>query len=232
MRIVVIEDEEVAADRLCRLTRKILGERQASIRVLPTLASAAEHLVSRSVDLVFLDLNLQGRDGFRVLEQAVAGSFQTIVVSAQHDQALRAFEFGVLDFVAKPYDEQRLRKALDRLASAGALPAQRLKYLAVRRGTEVVPVAIDDVLFIKGADDYSEIHRRDGTRVLHGKTLSALEKLLPQRFERVHRSYIVDTAAIESISGGAGGRYTVRLAAGGEVPVSRSRIARLRDRFG
>jgi len=188
VRLVVVEDEEVAAGRLIRLTEKILGPGQFSVTHKTTLEDALEHLEHHIVDLLFLDLNLDGRDGFRLLSLAAAGAFQTIIVSAQHDQALRAFEYGVTDFVAKPYDENRLRQAIQRVTSREDFLKGRLRYLAVRKGAEILPIAVADVVFAQGADDYTEIHCGDGSKPLHNKTLSALEHLLPAQFQRVHRS--------------------------------------------
>ena len=180
-------------------------------------------------DLLFLDLNLNGRDGFRVLNMAVAAPFQTIIVSAQHDQALRAFEYGVTDFVAKPYDENRLRQAIQRATSReGALRA-RLRYLAVKKGAEIIPITLRDVLFAKGADDYTEIHCADGSQHLHNKTLNALQHLLPDHFQRVHRSYIVNTKMVESYRSEPGSRYILRLVGGQEIPVSRTRFRELKN---
>jgi DNA-binding LytR/AlgR family response regulator len=232
MRVAVVEDEEIGASRLIRLLGRILGDGLASVLRAGSLEEARERLAARPVDLLFLDLNLHGDDGFRLLGEAAAEPFQTIVVSARHDQALRAFEFGVTDFVAKPYDEERLRLAIRRATERDESMRSRLKYLAVRRGPAIIPVPLDAVVAIRGADDYSELICRDGSRHLHGKSLRALLHLLPGHFERVHRSYIVDMRAIESLRAAPGGRHVLRLAAGGEIPVGRARFKDLRNRMG
>jgi two-component system response regulator LytT len=117
MDVVIVEDEEIVARRLQRLVTTILGARLRSVRVLATLSDGLAHVGEHPIDLLFLDLDLGGRDGFRMLTEAVAGSFHTIVVSARTEEAIRAFEIGVTDFVAKPYTEERLRKAIDRVTS-------------------------------------------------------------------------------------------------------------------
>jgi DNA-binding LytR/AlgR family response regulator len=190
MNIAIVEDETVVARRLERMVRDIVGE--ADINVAPTVGSALQLLRVRSIDLLFLDLNLQGNDGFRVLEEAAAAPFQTIVVSAHHEQALRAFEYGVTDFVAKPWSEERLRLAIDRAASRE--PRERARMLVVRKGRELRTIAVASIVFIRGADDYAELHLADGSVHLHEKSLSALGSLLPEGFARVHRSYIANTA--------------------------------------
>ena len=230
MRIMVVEDEEIVARRLVRLVTKILGEQVESLQRAASLAGALEHVREHPIDLLFLDLNLEGQDGFLLLAEAVAGSFQTIVVSAQHDQALRAFEYGVTDFVAKPYDEDRLRLAISRVSEPD--PArQPLKVLAVREAGEVKLVAIESILYIKGADDYSEIHRDDGSTLLHAKTLRGLNGRLPAFFERVHRSYVVNAERIETYRTRPGSRYSAVLDNGEEIPVSRTRFRELAARW-
>lgn len=230
MNVLIVEDEEVVARRLGRLARAILGERLASLETMTTIEDALDRLRARSLDLLFLDLDLNGDDGFRVLGQAVAGSFQTIIVSAHADQAIRAFEHGVTDFVAKPYTEERLRQALARVDQREPSLRDRLRVLAVRRHGEVRLLPLDAIVRIAAADDYSELHCQDGTTWLHDKTLTALEHLLPARFERVHRSHIVDVRRIASWQVAEGTRYRLLLDRGDVVPASRTWIQAFRMR--
>ena len=146
MRIVVVEDEAIVARRLTRLLREILGETLESLDLATSLGAAQVRLDREPpIDALFLDLNLNGRDGFELLGEAVAGSFQTIVVSAHAERAIEAFDYGVLDFVAKPFGRERLELAIDRLRSGrmhdGA--ASGVRQLAVRKAgrVQLVPVA-------------------------------------------------------------------------------------------
>jgi two-component system response regulator LytT len=192
VRIAIVEDEAIIARRLERMVRGIVGE--ATIDVAATF-DAALALTRAPIDLLFLDLNLHGRDGFTLLEEAAASRFQTVVVSAHHDQALRAFEYGVNDFVAKPWTEERLRRAIERVLHPSRerrAEARPTFNLIVRKGRELRSIAVDDIAFIRGADDYSELHLSGGEVHLHAKSLSALEALLPDTFLRVHRSWIVN----------------------------------------
>ncbi|HVS04386.1 MAG TPA: LytTR family DNA-binding domain-containing protein [Thermoanaerobaculia bacterium] len=230
MRILVVEDEAVVARRLLRLVAAVLGDQLAEAHHAPTLHDALDAVSRRPYDLLFLDLDLDGRDGFGLLTEAVAGSFQTIVVSAHEEQAIRAFEHGVADFVPKPFDEARLRLAVARATAREAGPRELLRFLGVRRQGEVYLIPLERVVSIAGAGDYSEVRCDDGSRHLHDKTLAALEVLLPSRFERVHRSHLVDLGRAVGLRSEPGSRYWLRLATGGEVPVSRGRVADLRRR--
>ena len=229
MRILVVEDERIVAQRLVRLLGRILGKEIESIRDVPTIQEGLVYVRERPIDLLFLDLNLQGQDGFRVLEVAAAGSFQTIIVSAQHDQALRAFEFGVTDFVPKPYNEDRLRQAIERARGRRDAAAPRATVLVVRKSGGIVPIPVEAVVRIKGADDYSELYCTDGSTHLHDKTLASLEKILPDRFERVHRSHIIDVSRVTRYRSEQGSRTFAVMDDAEEIPVSRSWYRRLRD---
>jgi len=238
MRVAVVEDEAIVARRLLRLISRILGGRLERLEHVSGLGEA-ESLLDRSwVDLLFLDLNLRGRDGFRLLADAASRPFDTIVVSAHHDQALRAFEYGVVDFVPKPFDEERLTRAIHRALDRGTgrrgetvREPGRARLLAVRKAREVVPIPVAEVLYVRGAGDFAELHCRDGSVHLHQKTLNRLESILPAAFERIHRSYIVDTEAIRAFRAEEGSRYFVRLDGGDEVPVSRALARAIRARF-
>ncbi len=99
MRVLIVEDEATIAQRVSRLLRDILGEQLESLEVIESFDLAMESLAMNPVDLLTLDLNLDGDDGFALLETAAAETFHTIVISAHTERALEAFEHGVLDFL-------------------------------------------------------------------------------------------------------------------------------------
>jgi two-component system response regulator LytT len=226
VRVAIVEDEAVVARRLERMVGAILPD--SSIRVAPTIGDALEIVRATAIDLLFLDLNLNGRDGFGLLEEAAAGAFQTIVVSAHHDQALRAFDYGVTDFVAKPWSEERLRTAIERVTSRE--PRGRATTLVVRKGRELRTIPVNDILFARGADDYAELHLADGTVHLHEKTLSALETLLTPEFVRVHRSYIVNMSRARGLR--TSPRTALVMKDDSLVPVGRAYRNEVRERLG
>lgn len=228
MRVMVVEDEAVVARRLVRLIRKILGRELTSLQVAPSLARARAALEHVPPDLVFLDLNLNGRDGFRLLAEATACAFQTIVVSAHDQAAIRAFEHGVTDFVAKPFDQDRLALAIERARDRAAGRPTALRYLMVRRSGDLVPIAIEHLRYIQGAGDYSELRCDDGGHHLHDKSLTTLARLLPPAWQRIHRSYLVDEGRITRYRSQPGSRYFAVLTTGEELPVSRSFMRTLR----
>jgi two-component system, LytTR family, response regulator LytT len=227
MRIAIVEDEAVIARRLARMVGEIVGN--SPIEVAPSLNRARALIQSRRIDLLFLDLNLNGEDGFRLLEEAAAAPFQTVVVSAHHDQALRAFEYGVTDFVAKPWTHERLRVAVERALRRDSAGRGLTRRLVVRRRNETRTIDIAQIVSVRGADDYSELRLADGSEHLHEKSLTALESLLPAEFARVHRSYIANFARAKSI------RTTPREALvmddGSLVPIGRVYRAGVREKL-
>ena len=229
MRVLIVEDEPPIARRLARLLREEGGGDVAVVEVCATLAEAGGALARGGVDVVFLDLNLNGRDGFDLVRDAAAGPFHTVVVSAHTERALEAFEVGVLDFVPKPFGAERVRATLDRLRGARAdRPAASL---AVRSAGRVDLVPVAEVAYVRAAGSYSELVLRDGSVRLHSKPLDRLLTVLPASFERVHRSYLVRLDEVVRLRVREGSRYAVVLASGEEVPVGRTRVEAVRARL-
>ena len=231
MRVLIIEDEARIAKRLARMT-KAYFEQQLTLTVCDTLVKGLIYIENTPVDLLLLDLNLNGENGFEVLEAMVARPFHTIIVSAYTDKAITAFAHGVLDFVPKPFDQNRLFQAFGRLNNRGTSPDTPLKYLAIRKGGIIKMIEAEKVNYIKGAGIYSELHLHNGIQELHDKSLDALEQLLPAGgFIRVHRSYIVNLQQTEKLIIEAGGRYTIQLKNGERLPVGRSRYKEVRAKM-
>jgi two-component system, LytTR family, response regulator LytT len=229
MRILIVEDESTIARRIEQFCRRILGDRLEWLHVAETFDAAQVTLTESPIDLLLLDLNLGGRDGMALLESHVAGSFHTIIVSANTDHALLAFERGVIDFVAKPFTEQRLAEALRRVSEPGGRAAQAARFLAVRKHGRIELIRTEDILFVQGADDCSELVLADGRRELHDKTLEKLQTVLPPVFERIHRSYLVRMTAVKALHAHEGSRYVAELKNGVLLPVGRTRYKEIRD---
>ncbi|MCY1041952.1 LytTR family DNA-binding domain-containing protein [Corallococcus sp. bb12-1] len=229
MRVLIVEDEPLAAQRLVRLCRELLGPDAPAAQACATLDEARDVLAGRGVELVLLDLHLTGDDGFELLTEAVAGAFHTVVVSANGDQALRAYELGVLDFVPKPYTAERLGKAFARVQGRSASP---LSALAVRKPRGIVLVSVADVSYVRAAGDYSDLVLRDGRTELSEKSLERLQVLLPSDFLRIHRSHLARVSEVVRLWTLEGSRTEVQLRDGTRLPVGRSRVEALRTRLG
>jgi len=227
MRVLVVEDEPAIARRLVQFCKRILGEKLEAAVVAETYEAANAQVAALPFDVMLLDLRLHDRDGMELLAQSVCESFHTVIVSANTEQALRAFEYGVVDFIPKPFTVERLAQALRRVQPGGRA-AHSARCLGVRKHGRVELIRVDDVLYIEGADKYSELVLHDGRRELHGKTLAGLEAVLPATFSRIHKSYIVRMSSVSRIYALEGGRHEAELKNGIRLPVGRSRFQEIK----
>lgn len=232
MRILIVEDEPPIAEYVETLTRECLGARLTSVHRCHELEHAEEYLARHPVDVCLLDLNLGGEDGYRLLREAAARSFETIVISANTDRALEAFRHGVLDFVPKPFGVDRLREALDRVGAAPRDDPPLTQFLCARRDGGVRVLPLETITHFRSAGHYVEAHLETGGFELLDKSMATLERLLPPGFVRVHRSCFVDASRIDWFGHVGGGRYEVRLRGGAVLPLARSAARELRRRTG
>lgn len=230
MNILIIEDEARIAHRLERMTANFFGNKPVQITICDSLQKGLDQIAKELPDLLLLDLNLNGDNGFEVLEQMVAASFHTIIVSANTDKAITAFAHGVLDFVPKPFDEDRLFQALNRFISPTIKSDDSIKYLAVKKFGQIRLINIADIMYIKGAGIYTELHLKNGQQELHDKSLELLQQLLPDGFERIHKSYLANLQQAEKILINPGTRYGLLLKTGEVLPIGRSKYKELKNK--
>jgi DNA-binding LytR/AlgR family response regulator len=231
MKVLIIEDEARIAWQLERMTRRHFEENISAISVCDSLQKGLAYIAANQIDLLLLDLNLNGENGFNMLETMVAGSFHTIIVSANTDKAITAFAYGVLDFVPKPFDESRLTQAFKKLSVNAAKNTSEIKYLAIKKAGNIQLVPIGDLDYIKGSGIYSELHLSNGKKELHDKSLEALEQLLPGSFVRIHKSYIILFSHAERIMIEPGSKYQLLLRNGETLPIGRSRYKKLKEKM-
>lgn len=230
MNILIVEDESRIAKRIERMTRDIFGNELNSLTHINTLQEALTFIETHPLDLVLLDLNLNGEDGFDLLTTAVSQSFHTIVVSAYKDQAITAFEYGVLDFVPKPFNRDRLEQAFNRVITKEK-PSTPIKYLAVKSRHKIQLIPIEDLLYIKGAGAYTELFLTDGKKELHDKSLEKLEQLLSNSFERIHKSYLVKMSEVKGIKVASGSKYMAELKNGALIPIGRTKYKDIKAKW-
>jgi two-component system response regulator LytT len=221
--LLIIEDENRIAKRLSRMSTDFFGDQLTVLEHRDSVETGRHYLAENQVDLLLLDLNLNGEDGFTILQEMTAEACHVVIVSAYHDRALQAFEYGVLDFVPKPFNAARLFKAFSRLSQRGTDSANGLKYLSVQKKGILRLIPVDQLRYVQGAGVYTQLVLSDGTEELHNKSLDRLSVLLPDTFFRIHKSYLVNLTEIRDIRVEAGGKYTAVLKDGTELPVGRTR---------
>ena len=243
MRALIVDDEPLARRGvLLRLKKyqdvEIVGECADG-------SSAVEKILELSPDVVFLDVQMPGMDGFDVLrtlpKEDVPG---VIFLTAYEQHALRAFEVHALDYLLKPVDDERFAAALDRarrhidssektraaeriLAMLGQNAGKYATRFAVRTGTRIQIVLVEDIEWIGAAGDYAEFHVGGRSHLLR-ETMSALEqKLDPAKFIRIHRSRIVRSSSVNELRSIDNREYVVKLNDGSEHRSSRTYADRL-----
>lgn len=169
---------------------------------------------------------LRGGDGFSLLENMVANSFHTIVVSGNVDRAVEAFAYGVLDFISKPIREERLKIAIDRMLQKNIASGNFARYLSVKKEEKAILISLEDVLYFQGCDNNVDIFTIKG-KERHRKTLESLSLLLPPHFVRIHKSFIVNMEKVSGIETSGGGRYYA-LIDKEKLPISRTRYKELK----
>lgn len=225
--ILIVEDEPMAAQRLERFVRTSLGDLAGEsifARNLNEGIAAASRLSSSA--MIFLDLNLFGADGFDLFEIDIRSPARTIIVSAEYSRAVEAFKHGVVDFVAKPFTQERIAEAVERALKGRDPLASPVEYLGgapAGTGSGVSFAVLKDIVALHGADDYVEIEVNDGRRLLTRKTMTDLEKMLGADFFRIHRSHIVNKNYVDGFIPLSGSRYQIRLKTGEMLPVGRAR---------
>ncbi|MDX2180198.1 MAG: LytTR family DNA-binding domain-containing protein [Bryobacteraceae bacterium] len=227
---LIVDDERLARQRLRRLL-----ETQPDIAIAGECASgpeAADFLDQRPVDLLFLDIQMPEMDGFAFLESRIAQKSPVVVFVTAHDEhAVRAFEVSALDYLLKPFDEERLDRCLQRIRahfevqrSAGiAGPNKpRPNRLAVRSSGKVFFVRMDDIDWVEAADNYIVLHLGGETHILRETMNSIQSRLDPRKFIRVHRSRIVNVERIKELQPWFHGEYMIVLNDGTQLTLSRN----------
>ena len=231
MNILIVEDESRIAKRIERMTRDIFGNALQSLTHIDNLTEALRFIKNSSLDLVLLDLNLNGDNGFDLLKTAVSESFHTIVISANKEQAITAFEYGVLDFVPKPFNRDRLGQAFNRAITKEKTQTNTIKFLAIKKRGRIQLIPIEDLLYIKGAGVYTELFLANGKKELHDKSLEKLEQLLSPTFERIHKSYLVKLSEISGVIVESGSKYMAELKNGILIPIGRTKYKDIKAKW-
>ncbi|GAB4531011.1 MAG: LytTR family DNA-binding domain-containing protein [Parvularculaceae bacterium] len=257
LRTILVDDEPLALRGL----EHRLGA-HADIDIVSRCRSGREaikEIKARQPDLVFLDIQMPGLDGFAVVRALIGEASPSIIFVTAFDQyAIDAFQSNALDYLVKPVDEDRLTEALFRARDAirqrsaleqhekltnllNSLPDEdREKFeeliatdnepaqdryqsrLNFRDGGKLICLEADDIEWIDAAGDYMCIHAHGQTYIIR-ETMKSLQKRLdPSKFQRIHRSAIVNLTKVKELHPHSNGEYFLILKNGGELKLSRS----------
>ena len=244
IRTLIVDDE-----RLARATLRSLLDADPEIDVAGECKNGREAVASireSAPDLVFLDVQIPGCNGFEVLEQAgVTRAPVVVFVTAYNEHALRAFELAAVDYLLKPISKERLRHSLARVRARRAPAAEdaqavlsrmesRPQRMAVREGAKFVVFDTERITAILAQDHYAAI-LVDGRELLSEESLDRLmSRLDSKKFLRVHRGAIVNVALVQELQHEGDRKYFALLAGlpGTRIPISRDRLEDLKGRLG
>ena len=223
LRVLIVDDEKLAAERLVYLCARI-----DSVKVVGVAGdgrTALSRVADLKPDMLLLDISMPGMNGI-TLAQALAKNEDrpAIVFITAHDcHAVEAFELAAIDYLLKPVSLARLVTAIARtVAERRSRPAAFISEIWVPRGRDMVRVDTEALELLEADRDYVRLHTGSRTYLVR-TTLTALElRLDPTRFARVHRSTIVRLDRISSLQRDTAGSWTIQLSTGSHVRVGRS----------
>lgn len=265
IRTLVVDDESLARRGLIvRLQDfpqvELLDECQSARQAL-------EKIIEHKPDLIFLDIQMPGMNGFELLREVKARGIElpiVVFVTAYDQYAIKAFEVRAIDYLLKPVDHERLALALERvtknlaqrernaqqermlnlLADATGEDCEAIlrklaenedvgaarypEHIAIKESGEITRVAINSIEWVDAAGDYMCIHAANETHILRRTMKELEEELNPNRFQRIHRSAIVNLDQIEKLCSRQNGEYHIVLKNGKELKVSRSYKERIK----
>jgi two-component system, LytTR family, response regulator len=227
LRLLIVDDEPLIRAGLRMGLAKL--DNVAVLGEYGTGAEAVQAILTQPADLVLLDVQMADCTGLDVVRQVGPDRMPMVIFVTAYDQyALNAFELNAVDYLLKPFDDERLARSIERarerLAGNGQQALSRqlhqllashsrgtLERIVVRNGDRYEFVAIDSIDWIESADNYVQLHC--GSRaLLHSETLSALEeKLDPARFTRVHRCRIINLSRIRAVHPILNGTYELEM---------------------
>jgi two-component system LytT family response regulator len=246
VRTLIVDDETPARERLKRLLAdvqgiELVGEAENGIQ-------AVELIERVQPDLVMLDVQMPGLDGFGVIE-ALQEPPPIIFFTAYDEYAISAFEVNALDYLLKPFSRQRLEKAIARARAALAekqeiaarlkplleglaAQGQHLSRLAVREGEHIRVLDANEIDWIGVDDEQVVVHVGDQAYPIRRTLAEMVSRLDPRTFFRAHRSAVVNLNRVQEIIPWFKGSHKLRLTSGAEVDLSRAQARALRKILG
>lgn len=240
MKVLLIDDERLARNELRRLLAahtdiEIIGE---AVHVEDALAKVA----TLKPELLFLDVQMPGADGFNLLEQLEPPLPKVIFTTAYDEFAVKAFEFNALDYLLKPVDPHRLDAALEKLrfrggvvpSGPGATASHRLTLedkVFVREGDRCWFVPVKNLRLLESEGNYTRLFFDDQKPQLFRSLTAMEERLEPKSFFRANRKQVINLAWVEGIEPWFSGGLLVKLKGGMKVELSRRQAQDFRDRM-
>ncbi len=236
MKAIIIDDE-----RLARLELKNLLSTYSEIQIVGeanNAETAVEQIKQLKPDVIFLDIQMPGKNGFELLEE-ISGVPEVVFVTAYDEYAIRAFEVNALDYLLKPVQPNRLGETIKKLLNKDSIEKAESKeqtqslndddQVFVKDGDKCWFVKLSDIRLFESEGNYVRVHF-DKNRPLILRSLNNLDDRLNNKtFFRASRKHIVNLKWVESIENWFNGGLMVKLKGGEQVEISRRQAAKLKD---
>ena len=206
IRCIIIEDERLAQDVIKNHLQKV-ADRFNLVGCYRNAPEAKEALEKEEVDLIFLDIQLPGMTGLNFL-RSLSSPPLVVFTTAYPEYALESYEFNVIGYLLKPVSFERFSKTIDKIMDGKIfkVPASEIKsfnreHIFIRSNSKFFRISFSDIIYIEGMKDYIKIHTTEHVIITH-QTMGEIENILPAgQFIRIHKSYIVAFARINSVFG-------------------------------
>jgi len=235
MKAIIVDDERLARTELRRLLAPF--KEIEIIAEAVNAKDAAEKITQLNPDLIFLDIQMPGKNGFELLEELESAP-EVIFTTAYDEYALKAFEFNALDYLLKPIEPHRLEDAIKRVTAktkAEKFVSTEKQYLMaedqvfVKDGDRCWFVKLSEIRLFESEGNYARLYFSD-FKPLILRTLNSLDdRLDPRTFFRANRKHIVNLKWIDNIEPWLNGGLLVKLKGGQKVEVSRRQSVKFRD---
>lgn len=206
MNTLIVDDNAIA-----RMTLKQLASQVKDLAVIGECATAIEAynlLQDQSADLLLLDVEMPGMSGIELTKNLVGKRPLIILTTSKKEYAVEAFELSVVDYIVKPVTPARFIQAVDKCREVLQSRQEEVKleqdeFIFIRDSNIVRQLKVDDILFAEAMGDYVKLHTPTKFFAIHTSLKNVEERLPSNKFLRVHRSFIVALAKIETIQDGA-----------------------------
>lgn len=242
LRVLIVDDERLARQKV----RTFLGSRD-DVEIVGEAANAEaaiDALERVSPDLMFLDVQMPGGDGFEVVKSLGRNAPAIIFATAHDEYAVRAFDVAAVDYLLKPFDRRRFEQAMGRarktlapnqladLIEAWEATRKSPEQFLVKKRDRMLLVPVKEVDWIEAEAKYVRIHVREASYLIRDSIAAVEARLDPRQFVRIHRSTIVNMRRVSELQRGFGGDVIVVLHGGTRLTMSRRYRGHVREATG
>ncbi len=240
LKVYIVDDEPLARDELKYLL--IQSKQVEIVGEAESFEEAIIHIPNQKPDLAFLDIELGDDNGLQLAQQlhALVPTLNIVFATAYDEYAFQAFELNALDYILKPFDENQIRRMLDKInkvqkigkkdhQSSATLSGHKMRKIAVQADDRIILIDSTTIMFAESSEGKCTIKTTENEYKIN-ETLIMLEKKLNLGpFIRVHRSFIVNIDHITEIQPWFNSTYNLIMKDGSQVPVSRTYVKELKS---